>query len=279
MRKEIKMSKKSKDSLGDRMKMYEGLETERFLMPGLPTLVRLDGCHFHTYTRGFQKPYDVRMVNAMIETTKFLVDKTNAVVGYTQSDEITLLLPDDKAILYEGKIHKLVSTIASIASAAFNHIINISDKPLAYFDCRVWQVPSRYEAVNALIWRELDATKNAISAAAEAHFSHNQCMNKNSSEKQEMLFQKGINFNDYPVFFKRGTYIKRIVISRKYTPEEIDSLPAKHQARTNPDLLITRHVMREVDYGVLKTVANPVEAVYNNDEIVRKSDAKQENNQ
>lgn len=273
------MSKKSKDSLGDRMKMYEGLETERFLMPGLPTLVRLDGCHFHTYTRGFQKPYDARMVNAMIKTAKFLVNKTNAVVGYTQSDEITLLLPDDRTYIYEGKIFKLISTLASMASAAFNHTMNIADKPLAYFDCRVWQVPNRYEAVNALIWRELDATKNAISSAAEAHFSHNQCMNKNSSEKQEMLFQKGINFNDYPAFFKRGTYIKRIVVSRKYTPEEIASLPARHQARTNPDLLITRHELREIDYGVLKTVANPVEVIYNNEEIVRKSDAKQENNQ
>lgn len=276
------MSKKSKDSLGDRMKMYEGLETERFLMPGLPTLVRLDGCHFHTYTRGFNKPYDSDMVYAMAKTTKYLVEKTNAVIGYTQSDEITLLLPDDRAILYEGKIFKLVSTLASMASAVFNHTMNRPDKPLAYFDCRVWQVPSRYEAVNALIWRELDATKNAISAAAEAHFSHNQCMNKNSNEKQEMLFQKGINFNDYPAFFKRGIYFKKVVVSRKYTPEEIDLLPPKHQAHTDPDMIITRNVIQKLDFEILKTVANPVEVIYNNAEIVRKSDIKlteKENNQ
>lgn len=261
----------SKDSLGDRMKRYEGLETERFLMPGLPTMVRLDGCHFHTYTRGFNKPYDERMVKAMIETAKFLVNKTNAVIGYTQSDEITLLLPDDRTILYEGKIFKLVSTLASMASAKFNQVINLPDKPLAYFDCRVWQVPNRMESINALIWRELDATKNAISAAAEAHFSHNQCMNKNSNEKQEMLFQKGINFNDYPSFFKRGTYIKRVVVSRKYTPEEIDSLPAKHQAKSNPDLEIIRHELLEIDYGMLKTIANPINVVYDDAEPVRKA--------
>ena len=107
-------------------------------------------------------------------------------------------------------------------------------------------------------------------------------MNKNSNEKQEMLFQKGINFNDYPAFFKRGIYFKKVVVSRKYTPEEIDLLPPKHQAHTDPDMIITRNVIQKLDFEILKTVANPVEVIYNNAEIVRKSDIKlteKENNQ
>ena len=91
------MSKDTKDSFGDRMKMYEGIEASRILMPGLPICVRLDGRAFHTFTRGLNRPYDERLSRMMIETTKRLVEDTHALIGYTQSDEISLILVNEYA--------------------------------------------------------------------------------------------------------------------------------------------------------------------------------------
>jgi len=149
------------DKMGDRMKLYEGIEAGRVLIPGLPICVRVDGRAFHTFTRGMERPYDTAMSGAMITTMKYLVEKTNACIGYVQSDEISLVLPDGKDSLFNGRIQKLTSIIASMATAMFNSAIHVQypDKPLAEFDCRVWNVPNRTEAANTILWREFDATK------------------------------------------------------------------------------------------------------------------------
>lgn len=259
-KKEIKMI----DKLGDRMKLYEQMEAGRKLMPGLPICVRVDGRAFHTFTRGMKRPYDEDMSAAMIETMKFLVEQTDACIGYVQSDEISLVLSDIKAPMFDGKIAKLNSVIASMATAKFNEVIHKSypNKPLAFFDCRCWNVPNRTEAVNNILWREFDATKNSISMAARSVYSDAQLLGKNSSEKQDMLMEKGINWNDYPVFFKRGTYARRVVISRKFTDEELRELPEHHEARNNPDLLITRSSIEVIDMPIFTKVMNRNEVVF-----------------
>lgn len=252
------------DKLGDRMKLYEQMEAGRKLMPGLPICVRVDGRAFHTFTRGMKRPYDKDMSAAMIETMKFLVEQTDACIGYVQSDEISLVLSDIKAPMFDGKIAKLNSVIASMATAKFNEVIHKSypNKPLAFFDCRCWNVPSRTEAVNNILWREFDATKNSISMAARSVYSDAQLLGKNGSEKQDMLMEKGINWNDYPVFFKRGTYARRVVISRKFTDEELSELPEHHEARNNPDLLITRSSIEVIDMPIFTKVMNRNEVVF-----------------
>lgn len=252
------------DKLGDRMKLYEQMEAGRKLMPGLPICVRVDGRAFHTFTRGMKRPYDEDMSVAMIETMKFLVEQTDACIGYVQSDEISLVLSDIKAPMFDGKIAKLNSVIASMATAKFNEVIHKSypNKPLAFFDCRCWNVPNRTEAVNNILWREFDATKNSISMAARSVYSDAQLLGKNSSEKQDMLMEKGINWNDYPVFFKRGTYARRVVISRKFTDEELSELPEHHEARNNPDLLITRSSIEVIDMPIFTKVMNRNEVVF-----------------
>lgn len=252
------------DKLGDRMKLYEQMEAGRKLMPGLPICVRVDGRAFHTFTRGMKRPYDEDMSVAMIETMKFLVEQTDACIGYVQSDEISLVLSDIKAPMFDGKIAKLNSVIASMATAKFNEVIHKSypNKPLAFFDCRCWNVPSRTEAVNNILWREFDATKNSISTAARSVYSDAQLLGKNGSEKQDMLMEKGINWNDYPVFFKRGTYARRVVISRKFTDEELNELPEHHEARNNPDLLITRSSIEVIDMPIFTKVMNRNEVVF-----------------
>lgn len=123
-------------------------------------------------------------------------------------------------------------------------------------------MPSKEEAVNALIWREQDATRNSISAAAQAHCSHKELQGKNTNEMQEMLFQKGINWNDYPSFFKRGVYVQRTKMWRKFTTDELEKLPPKHDAHTNPNLEVERTEIRVLDLFPLAGMENKVEVVF-----------------
>lgn len=262
------------DKMGDRLKMFEGIEANRILIPNLPICVRVDGRAFHTFTRGMNRPYDINMSNAMIETMKYLVKKTDACIGYVQSDEISLVLNDSKEPLFGGRIQKLTSIIAAMATAKFNDEIHkkYPEKPLAEFDCRVWNVPSRTEAANTILWREFDATKNSISMAARSVYSDNQLLGKNSSEKQEMLWQKGINWDKYPVFFKRGTYARRVVMERKLTPDELKDLPEHHEARKNPDMVFTRSEIKEIEMPIFSAVENREEVIFDGAEPKVKND-------
>src|SRR5262249_26688662 len=157
-----------KDDFGDRMKRYEAAETERYFMPLLPVYARIDGRCFSAFTRGLDRPFDLRITRAMVETAKFLVEKTHARIGYTQSDEISLVWQQDRydsEVFFNGKVQKLVSGLASLATAKFNHLSLATDglrertaEMMPVFDCRVFQLPNRTKAVNAFLWREKDAT-------------------------------------------------------------------------------------------------------------------------
>ena len=252
------------DDFGDRMKRYEAAETERHFMPLLPIYARIDGRCFSAFTRGLDRPFDLRITRAMIATTKFLVEETHARIGYTQSDEISLVWLQeryDSEVFFSGKIQKLNSVLASLATAKFNHkcleetvLADRTREQLPVFDCRVFQLPNRTEAANAFLWREKDATKNAITMAARNFYSHKELHGKTGSEMQEMIFQKGQNFNAYPPFFKRGTFVRRIAEERPFTPEELARIPEKH--RPEPDTRIIRSRVIEIDMPVFTKVLN-----------------------
>ena len=205
--------------LGDRIKFYEKQPLPERFIPGLPIILRIDGKSFHNFCRNLQKPYSVSLMNLFDKTTQFLVNQTGAVIGYTQSDEITLILWADKEdnyktqVYFDGKAQKLVSVICSLATYYFNDKLadEVPSKTgcQALFDCRAFVVPSLWEACNALIWREQDATRNSIQSAARAHFSHKQCDNKNGSQLQDLLHSKGVNWNSYPSRFKRGGFFNK----------------------------------------------------------------------
>ena len=211
-------------NLGDRMKLYEK-QFDNKLLPLLPLMARLDGQCFHSFTKGLEKPFDINLSNLMIATAEFLLLKNHALVAYTQSDEITLLFYKEENIdgYFANRILKLASILASQASAFFNvnlpkYLPNKIDL-FPVFDCRVWNVPNKIEATNTFLWRELDATRNSITAAAQAVYNHKELHGKSSADKHEMLWQKGINWNDYPDFFKKGVYLrKRIVPVRMELP-------------------------------------------------------------
>ena len=250
------------DPLGDRMKDYEQMEAGRRAMPRLPVIARLDGRNFSAFTQSLKRPYDERLSTLMSEVAMYLVEEAEAVCGYTQSDEITLVFDDEKPAFFEGKLAKMNSVLAAMASVRFNRLLptHLPDKAdrSPVFDCRVWTVPNRSEATNAVLWREFDATRNSVQMAARSVYSHKQCHKKNNKDLQEMLHQKGINWNDYPAFFKRGVYVMKRRVLKTLTPEELAKIPPHHR----PDGPVERNVVQFVDLPPLNKVINRVEVIF-----------------
>jgi len=263
------------DELGDRIKSYESLSTRRQAFKGQPIIVRLDGKAFHTFTKGVKKPYDDGLSSMMIETMKYLVDAFQANLGYCQSDEITLLFyidRDSKAeYIYGGRFQKLESLLAASTSVYFNKLIpgylpsKITESPV--FDARAFVVPTLEDAYDCFLWRQLDATKNAVSMAAHAYFTHKELHGKHSNEMQEMLFANfGINFNDYPYFFKRGTFAYRERKEITLTDEQLINIPEKfrEQAKTCIRSVVTATDIylpkrpEQHDYDMFKTLVKGI---------------------
>lgn len=205
-----------KDDLGDRMKeFYEG-RTKYKLPRRTNTIIRLDGKAFHTFTRGFEKPFDKTLSDAMDNTAKALCENIQgAVMAYVQSDEITILLTDYKKLTtdawFDGNIQKIVSVSASMATGYFNSFINY-DRPddtrlMAFFDSRVFTIPDREEVINCFLWRQQDAVRNSISMVAQSLYTHKELNGKDCNEMQEMSFQKGVNWNNIDDGWKRGRMI------------------------------------------------------------------------
>lgn len=242
----------TRDALGDRMKGYERIETARALNISRPVVVRLDGRSFSRFTRGFERPFDSRMTFAMIDTAATLVEKTHAVVGYTQSDEITLIFVTEPGsdMLFSGKLQKLTSVLAGLATAAFmrevnNHFPRDVFERLPHFDARAFNVPDLSEAANCLLWRIRDAEKNSVTMACAEHFSHRQMHQKNGQDKRDMMTSAGVDFEDLPSFFRVGTILKRAVVSRPLSDAERKAIPEKH--RPQPGTLVQRTEIHTVD--------------------------------
>lgn len=207
------MGTPGRDQLGTRMKEQYEYRSRIFLPRRTYTIIRLDGKAFHTYTRGLARPFDLALMDDMAETTRFLCQEiSGAVFGYTQSDEISLLLTDFATprtqAWFDGNLQKMVSVSASLATAKFNEL---RPGKLAFFDARAFAIPDPTEVANYFVWRQNDATRNSISMAAQAHFSHRQLHGRSGAEMQEMLWsEKGINWNDFPARCKRGTTVESV---------------------------------------------------------------------
>lgn len=253
------------DALGDRMKAYEAAETSRKLMPALPVIVRLDGRSFHTFTKDMPRPFHEPMSSCMIETARYLVEETEAVIAYTQSDEITLVFFDSdplQEMIFGGRIQKITSVFASLATAKFNQqvALRMPEKAgrLPVFDARVFNVPTMEEAAQCLLFRAVDCVKNSITMAASAYYSHSELHKVSGAKKHEMLYAKGINWTDYPAFFKDGTYLKRVTILRKMSEDEMQHIPEKYR----PTKPIERTSVEEIDMPPFNRILNQVDVVF-----------------
>jgi tRNA(His) 5'-end guanylyltransferase len=225
-------------SLGDRMKLYEEPSTARRAYKGQPLIVRLDGDNFSTFTKGLAKPFDYRFTTCMQELMVGLVERYQATVGYVQSDEITLVwyeTPDSSGDYpFAGRFQKLESQLPSWAAARFAKLIDKhlqeKSKAEACFDARAFVVPTLVEAYNAVLWRQQDAVKNAISSAAVFHCGHKAVLGMNSKERQEKMFNDaGVNFNDYDWSFKRGTFARREKVFKELDPLIVAKLKPEHR--------------------------------------------------
>lgn len=233
----------NKDSLGDRMKGYENI-SRIYLTRRTPIIIRIDGKAFHSFTRGFAKPFDDILVKSMQNTAKYLCENImGCKLAYTQSDEISLLLIDYEKLetqaWFDNNLQKMVSVAASMATMAFNkafndNIVSYVDSHVnidvslmdglfeytdtllkarnkgAMFDARAFILPKE-EVNNYFIWRQQDATRNSIQMVAQNNFSHKELQGKSCNILQDMLHeQKGINWNDYPTVYKRGSCIIKV---------------------------------------------------------------------
>ena len=229
------------NELGKRMKEYYESIPKTKLMRRTPVAIRVDAKAFHTFTRGFQKPFDKVLIKSMQETMKYLCENIqNCVLGYTESDEITLILVDYKnlntAAWFDYEVQKMCSIAASMATMAFNkffaenvkHWASISGREMfealtseqrtayentlnnavekgAMFDARCFNIPKE-EVTNLIYWRQLDATRNSIQMVGQANFPHKELQNKSCNEIKDMLMtEKGINWYDFPTYQKRGS--------------------------------------------------------------------------
>lgn len=227
--------------LANRMKEYEK-RNQYYLQKRTPVAIRVDGRSFHTFTKGFQRPFDEILMTTMQETAKYMCENIQgAKFAYVQSDEITIILVDYDTLKtncwFNYRTDKLCSISASMATMAFNKSFakNVSEKILEYhsslvpqcvemqqemekyfdilqaaankgamFDARCFNIPKE-EVTNLVYWRQLDAARNSVQMVGQANFSHAELQNKTCSNIQDMLMlQKGINWNDFPIDCKRG---------------------------------------------------------------------------
>lgn len=231
-------------ALAQRMKeFYENVPKTR-LIRRMPVCIRLDGKAFHTFTRGFQKPFDDLFIKTMQETMLYLCKNIQGcVLGYTQSDEISLILIDYQNLTtsawFDDEVQKICSVSASMATMAFNKafkknidtyskskaVIGYSKQSYgdyekaneqlaiyrkavdkgAMFDSRCFNIPKE-EVANLIFWRQFDASKNSVQMVGQAYFTQKELHKKSTNQIQDMLMtQKGINWNDLPTYQKRGS--------------------------------------------------------------------------
>lgn len=252
-----------KDSLGDRMKENYENRSKTYLVRRMPVIIRLDGKAFHTFTKGFKRPYDEILHKTMNETMRYLCENIQGCkLGYTQSDEITLLLTDydtlDTDAWFDNNVQKICSVSASMATMVFNDVFSeqyhnkmfeeedptinpyfdtlFAKLNKAMFDSRCFNIPKE-EVTNCFIWRQQDATRNAIQMLGQCNFSHKELQGKSCNDIQDMLMtQKGINFNDMPTEFKRGV----CCIKEEYYP---DPMPGYENCEIDATSVRTRWVL------------------------------------
>ena len=243
------MAKFDNDSLGNGQKGYEAVYKQK-LVPKMPIVMRIDGKAFHTFTKGMKKPFDDLLIDSMQKTMLALCkDIPTCKLGYTQSDEITIVCVCDDMKktegLYDYKVQKILSIIASKATRYFNQFffenvdklqkdinafknvvdITVYKKKLfvAEFDCRVMNIPE-WDIINNLIWRQQDATRNSIQMLGQAYFSQKELNKKNTSQIMDMLMlQKNINWDNLETFKKRGSCCYRKDNGSKRNPWYVDN--------------------------------------------------------
>lgn len=265
---------KHPDEFGDRMKAYEGVEAKRRLDIDLPVVARIDGRSFSKFTRGFERPYDHALHGAMVAATKALVEGTHADIGFTQSDEITLVWR--RCSIFDARVSKLTSVLASMATV--NFALNLLPfrrsevlHRMPHFDARVWNVPSETEAVNAVLWRSQDARKNGVSSAARSVMSAKAMHGLDQLGMIEAMAEVDVVYAEFPEEHRHGTYLQRHTFDAPIPDDIWSAIPehARPESRT-----VTRSATRKLNIGYFGDVVNRNDVVFERaDPVFREADA------
>lgn len=214
------------DTLGDRMKSSYEDRTRYYLPRRTYTILRLDGAHFHTYTKGLKRPFDADLIADMDSAIiAMLPEIQGAVFAYTQSDEISVLLTDfatpNTSAWFDGNLQKMTSVAASIITAEFNVLRHLRNDEadrgtvdLAYFDCRAFTIPDRTEVMNYFRWRQQDCIRNSVSMVAQSKFSHKDLQGKSQDQMHEMLFNR--HQINWATDFSDGEKNGRLIVKEEY---------------------------------------------------------------
>ena len=255
------------DDLGRRMKEYYEQIPKTKLMRRCPVIIRIDGKAFHSFTKGFKRPFDNVLIESMQETMKYLCENIQGcVLGYHQSDEVSLVLVDYHKLTsnawFDYEVQKICSIAASMATVAFNKIFEqncieysqvvpntelgrkvmdvyskASEKG-AMFDARCFNIPKE-EVTNYIYWRQLDATRNSIQMVGQANFSHKELHGKSCNQIQDMLMvQKEINWNDFPIYQKRGS----CCVKESYSTVDLSTYTGSVDAITRTRWIIDKEI-------------------------------------
>ena len=199
------------DELDAKMRVFETTH-DYCVLPEVYMAARIDGRSFTRLTKEihkFEAPFDIRFRDLMVETTKHLMDCGFRIIyGYTESDEISLLF-DLNDNTFGRKLRKLNSILAGEASAKFSLLLG----DMACFDARISELPTKELVVDYFRWRNEDAHRNALNSYCYWTLRRNGksvgqatgfLEGMSVADKNELLFQNGINFNDVPNWQKRG---------------------------------------------------------------------------
>jgi tRNA(His) 5'-end guanylyltransferase len=213
------------------------------LLPGAFCVIRVDGRSFSRLTKDrYDKPFDLRFSDAMVTTAKALLTEFGGQYAYTESDEISILL-DPTFDLFGRSVEKLVSISAGVASAAFVHAVGELKKKeadqLAHFDSRIWMGTSAADVVDYFSWRQDDAARCALNGwcywtlrkkGASATLATSLLKGISTAEKNELLFEHGINFNDVPTWQRRGVGLWWETYTKSgYNPLTNELVPTKRR--------------------------------------------------
>ena len=198
------------DDIGDRFKAYEGC-FDYSLPRRVPMVIRVDGRGFHGLT--LAKPFDNLFFAHMAHVAAALCKEIQgSVLAYFQSDEISIVARDDMQPNTEAwvgkRLSKVVSLSAAVATATFNEWSGLHRQ----FASRAFVLPDLSEVTNYLIWRQQDATRNSVSMAAHAAFSHKSLHGVNSNGMIDRLREAGKPWEETPTHFKRGAVCKPVVV-------------------------------------------------------------------
>jgi tRNA(His) guanylyltransferase len=245
-----------KDDFGDRMKSYESVYTSQKVDSNQFLCVRIDGKRFSRYTKGFEKPFDPVLTDLFRDVTQIIMEKTDAWIGYTQSDEVTLVYKlGDKATeyIFGGKTSKINSILASMFTANFNYLFQtrypsfFANKGLALFDCRSWSVPSYDEVVNTILWRVQDCKRNSVSSLMRHTCGHKRMQNLSVSQMIDVMqMEADVDWWDLNADWSHGILLAKVYETSEINDEVWKKIPDSKKPETR---MMTRGFIRQIEWG------------------------------